>query len=134
MNKNNMMSVLMSSFVAFPVVSIQWFVWGYSLAFAPEGGSFIGNMHYAGMDNVVTSSASYPNMPTVPNIAFSFFQMMFAVITPAIIFSGASERMRMGAFMIFLIVWSTLIYDFIAYWAWAPNGWFSAMGGFDTSF
>ncbi|CAL5978504.1 Ammonium_transporter [Hexamita inflata] len=131
-NRGNVMHTIMSSFVALPVVTVQWFIWGYSLAFSQSNNSYIGNLNYAGMHNVY-DGGFYPTDPSVPNMAFCFFQMMFAVITPAIIFSGAAERIKMGPFMIILFVWATIVYDPIAYWTWSPSGWFMKLGGLDTA-
>ncbi|CAL6052730.1 Ammonium_transporter [Hexamita inflata] len=132
-NRNNIMHTIMSSFVAFPIVTIQWFIWGFSLVFSKADNTFIGNLDYAGMHNVFNIKTGYEQDPTVPIMAFCFFQMMFAVITPAIIFSGAAERIKMGPFMIILFVWATIVYDPIAYWTWNPNGWFFKNGGLDTA-
>lgn len=72
-----------------------------------------------------------PLYPTIPNMAYCFFQMMFAIITPALVFSGGAERLKLGWYMIFLFVWATLVYDPIAYWAWGVNGWWRNLGGLD---
>ena len=129
-SRNNVMQTLLSSMIAMPVVTLQWFVWGYSLAFSPYGCKFIGDLNFAGFHNVAVLDF-HPNAPTVNHMAFAFFQMMFAIVTPAIIFSGGAERLKMGPFVIFLVIWSTIVYDIIAYWAWAPNGWFRVLGGMD---
>lgn len=81
--------------------------------------------------NDVNEGPNHPMAPLIPNMVYCTFQMMFATVTPAIVFSGAAERIKMVPYMIFLLIWSTLVYDFIAYWAWAPNGWFRLIGGLD---
>lgn len=124
------MHTIMSSMIALPIIGIQWYLWGYTLSFSDTGCRFIGDMKWIGLHGV-NEGPPHPLAPTVPNMAFAFFQLMFATVTPAIVFSGGAERMRMLPYMIFLFVWATLIYDIIAYWAWAPNGWFHHMGGLD---
>ena len=74
--------------------------------------------------NNVNEGPNHPLAPTIPNMVFCTFQMMFATVTPAIVFSGAAERLKMVPYMVFITLWSIIVYDFVAYWAWAPNGWF----------
>jgi len=116
--------------LAIAVVTMQWFLFGYSVAFSTTStNGFIGNL-----DNGVllgVGADPHPNMPCVPANAYMFYELMFAIITPALAFGGAAERATLHSFMIFLFVWSTLVYDIVAYWTWNPNGWLFKLGGLD---
>ena len=128
--KKNVLGTMMQSFIAIPVISIQWVLIGYSLAFGPDVGHFIGDLSWAGLSGVgLMPSADYA--PTIPHQAFMVFQMMFAVITPAVVSGAFAERMKFTSFLVFILLWSTLVYDPIAHWAWATNGWIRNMGGLD---
>jgi len=118
--------------ISLAVVSIQWFIWGFSLAFSPNGGAFIGtldNAFFMGMFD--TPNYFYPLAKTIPGSTFALFQGMFACITPALAFGGAAERIRIIPAIVFLFLWSTIVYNVIAYWTWAPNGWMFKMGSYD---
>lgn len=129
--KKNVLSVLMQSFVILCVVSIQWVLWGYSIAFSPDvfGGLF-GGLGWAGLNGVgVEPNADYA--ATIPHQAFMIFQMMFAVITPALITGAFAERMKFPAFLVFTLLWTTLVYDPIAHWVWGVGGWLRVLGALD---
>jgi len=128
--RKNVLGTMMQSFIAIPVISIQWVLIGYSLAFGPDIGHFIGNLSWFGLNGVgLAPNADYA--PTIPHQAFMIFQMMFAVITPAVISGAFAERMKFSAFIVFLLLWSTLVYDPIAHWVWGTGGWIHNMGGLD---
>ncbi|KAG0376125.1 hypothetical protein BGX24_008255 [Mortierella sp. AD032] len=123
------LSLMMLSVLAVALVSIQWYFWGFSLTFSTTGGPFIGNL-----DHIVGRGIGWephPSAPNVPMSAFFLFQLMFAAITPALAYGATAERMRIMPSILFLFVWSTLVYDVITYWVWGPNGWLTVMGVMD---
>jgi len=126
----NVLGTLMQSFFAIAVISIQWILFGYSLAFGPDIHGIIGSLDWAGLCGV----GADPNpdyAATVPHLAFMIYQAMFAVITPALITGAVAERMKFPAFLIFTVLWSTLVYDPIAHWMWGTGGWLKNMGALD---
>ena len=126
----NVLGTIMQSFFIMGLVSIQWALFGYSLSFAPDVGHFVGGLQWVGLAGV----GGEPNADyaaTVPHQAFMVFQMMFAVITPALITGGCAERMRFSAFVWFTLLWCTLVYDPIAHWVWGMGGWLHEMGALD---
>jgi Amt family ammonium transporter len=128
--RKNVLSTLMHSFFALCVVSVQWVLWGYTLAFGPDWHGIVGSFAWAGFTGV----GAAPNgdyAPTVPHAAFALFQMMFAVITPALITGAFAERKRFGAFVLFTLLWATFVYDPIAHWVWGHGGWLAALGALD---
>jgi len=128
--KKNVLSTIMYSFFAMIVISIQWALYGYSLSFGPDVQHIIGNFDWLGLRNVgIDPNPDYS--ATIPHQAFMVFQMMFAVITPALISGAFAERMRFPAFLAFLILWSTFIYDPVAHWVWGVNGWLRNLGALD---
>jgi Amt family ammonium transporter len=131
--RKNFLSVLMQCFAILAVVSIQWVLVGYSLAFAPNSGplgAFIGGLQWVGLKGV--AGAPYADYAaTIPHLAFMIFQMMFAVITPALIIGALAERIKFSGFLVFTILWATLIYDPVAHWVWGMGGWLRTMGALD---
>lgn len=128
--KKNVLSVLMQCMVILCVVSVQWILFGYSLAFGPSKGGIIGGLEWLGLTGVgLVPHETYMN--TVPHQLFMAFQMMFAVITPALIIGAFAERIRFSGFLLFTVLWATLVYDPLAHWVWARDGWLSAMGALD---
>ena len=128
--RKNVLSVLMQCFAAMCLVSLQWVLWGYSLAFGPTHGGWIGSLAWAGLNGV----GGEPNpvyAATIPHQAFMAFQMMFAIITPALIIGAFAERMKFTGFCVFLVLWSTLVYDPVAHWVWGAGGWLRTMGALD---
>ncbi|HEY9723943.1 MAG TPA: ammonium transporter [Oscillatoriaceae cyanobacterium] len=129
----NVVNTLMLSFGAMALVSVQWVICGYSLAFAP-GASFapglVGSLKWLGLNGVgLLPNPTYA--PTIPHQAFMIFQCMFAIITPALISGSIVERVRFTSFMIFMAAWTTLVYDTVAHWAWSSDGWLHALGALD---
>lgn len=127
--KKNVLSTIMYSFFAMVLISIQWALWGYSLSFGPDVNNLIGNLDWIGLRGVgLVPSDVYAT--TVPHQAFMVFQLMFAVITAALISGAIAERMRFPAFLAFLVLWTTLIYDPVAHWVWG-GGWLCDLGALD---
>lgn len=128
--RKNVLSVLMQCFMVLCLISVQWVLFGYSLAFGPDRGGVIGSLAWLGLDGVgLTPNADYA--PTIPHQAFMLFQMMFAVITPALIVGAFAERMRFSAFCLFSLLWSTLVYDPVAHWVWGLGGFIRNWGALD---
>ena len=126
----NVLSTIMQSFLIIGIISIQWVLFGYSLAFGPDISHFIGNLEWIGLNGVGNSpNADYA--ATIPHSAFMIFQGMFAVITPALITGAFAERMKFSAFAVFTVVWATLVYDPVAHWVWGVGGWLREMGVLD---
>ncbi len=124
--RKNTLEVLMKTMITAAVMSIQWVLWGYSLAFAP-GNAFIGGLDYIGLMNVGLEPAEGM---TIPHQLFMVFQGMFAIITPALIIGAFVERMKFSAFLIFIVLWGTLVYDPVCHWVWG-GGWIGEMGTLD---
>jgi ammonium transporter, Amt family len=128
--RKNVLSTLMQSFILVALVSIQWVLFGYSIAFSP-GTPLFGSLHWAGLAGV-SASIPYPTYSaTVPHQAYMIYQCMFAIITPALITGAIAERMSFKGFLLFSILWTTLIYDPLAHWVWGAGGWIHAMGALD---
>ena len=124
--KKNVLSTLMHSLAAIPIISVLWAVCGYSLAFGPSWHGLIGNFAHVGLADLAGEAHG-----TVPAFAFCAFQMMFAVITPALISGAFAERMRFSAYVIFITLWSLVVYVPVAHWVWADDGWLLKMGALD---
>jgi len=128
--RKNALSMIMQSFVILCLISVQWVLWGYSLAFGPDKAHLIGGLEWLGLNGVgLDPNADYG--ATVPHQAFMVFQLMFAVITPALITGAFAERMKFGAFVVFILLWATFIYDPLAHWVWAIGGWMRNFGALD---
>lgn len=130
--RKNVLSTLMHSFFVLCLIGVQWVLWGYTLAFGPDyhHAGLIGDLSWFGLAHVGAAPyAAYA--PTIPHAAFALFQMMFAVITPALITGGFAERKRFSAFVIFSLLWATLVYDPIAHWVWGQGGWLGKLGALD---
>ncbi len=124
--KKNVLSTLMFSLTAIPIVSVVWAACGYSLAFGPSHGGIIGSFSSVGLGDLTTTAHG-----SVPTLAFCAFQMMFAVITPALISGAFAERMRFSAYILFVTLWSLLVYIPVAHWVWAEDGWLCELGALD---
>ena len=126
--RKNVLATIMHSFFILCLISIQWVLWGYTLAFGPDQGGFIGGLDFLAMSGVGTEPIALA--PTVPHQAFMVFQMMFAIITPALITGAFAERKRFKAFVVFTLLWATLVYDPVAHWVWG-GGWLGQLGALD---
>jgi Amt family ammonium transporter len=124
--KKSVVSMLSLSFVALALISIQWVLVGYSLAFGSDIAGFIGNLGFLGLKNVGMDSTNL----TVPHLAFMAFQLAFAVVTLAILTSTMAERVKLSAFIVFGLLWTTLVYDPLAHWVWG-GGWLAQRGALD---
>jgi len=128
--RKNALATLMQSFFLTALISVQWALWGYSIAFAP-GNALIGGLQWIGLVGV-SASAPYPDYAaTIPHQAFMVFQCMFAVITPALITGAFAERMSFNGFVVFSLLWATFIYDPLAHWVWGVGGWIHNLGALD---
>lgn len=128
--RKNILSMIMMSFSALCLISLQWVLWGYSLAFAPDIGHFMGNLDWVGLRSVgLEPNPHYAD--SIPHLLFMAFQMMFAVITPALISGAIAERIKFSAYFCFILLWATFVYDPIAHWVWANEGWLKNYGVLD---
>ncbi|KAK4988966.1 ammonium transporter Amt1 [Elasticomyces elasticus] len=127
--RKSALSLIWLSVMATAVVSFQWFFWGFSLTYSHNAGKFIGALDNFGFRNVLARPSVGSVM--IPDLLFAVYQGMFAAITVALAVGAASERGRMLPCVIFMFVWTTLIYDAIACWTWNPSGWSYKMGGLD---
>jgi Amt family ammonium transporter len=126
--RKNVLATIMHSFFILCLISVQWVLWGYTLAFGPDHGGIIGGLDWLTLKGVGQEPGPYA--ATVPHQAFMVFQMMFAVITPALITGAFAERKRFKAFVIFTLLWATFVYDPIAHWVWG-GGWLGQLGALD---
>ncbi len=127
--RKNILSILMQCFIILCVMSLQWVLFGYSLAFSP-GNGFIGGLQWVGLNGVGQEPfAEYA--ATIPHTAFMIFQAMFAIITPALIIGAFAERMKFSAFVVFTLLWATLVYDPVCHWVWGIGGWIRNLGALD---
>lgn len=128
--RKNVLSTLTLSYVFLAVIGVQWVLYGYSLAFGPDIQGIIGSLDFLGLQGVgAQPNASYSK--TIPEALFAAFQMMFAVITPALITGAFVERIRFKSFLLFGILWATLVYDPLCHWVWGQGGWLKEMGVLD---
>ena len=128
--RKNILSTLNLSMILTGLIGIQWVLFGYSLAFGKDSGGVIGGLNFLGLAGV--GAAPEPTYaPTIPHLAFAAFQMMFAIITPALITGAFVERVRFKTFLLFALLWSTLVYDPIAHWVWGAGGFLRHFGALD---
>jgi len=126
--KTDSLETIMHSFFILCLISVQWVLWGYTLAFGPDHGGLIGGLDWLALRGVGQDPGPYA--PTVPHEAYMVFQMMFAVITPALITGAFAERKRFKAFVVFTLLWATFVYDPVAHWVWG-GGWLGQLGALD---
>ncbi len=124
----NVLSTIMQSFICLGLISIIWVLYGYSMSFGPDVGGFVGNLDWFGLKGVGTAPGPYAD--TIPDLLFVAFQMMFAIITPALITGAFAERMKFTAFLMFTVLWSTLVYFPVCHWVWG-GGWLGSHGALD---
>jgi Amt family ammonium transporter len=126
----NVLGTLMQNFIIIALIGVQWAIFGYTLAFGPTLNGFIGNLSWLGLAGVGAEPfKAYSE--TIPHGAFMVFQMMFAIITPALITGAWAERMKFSSFLIFIVLWATLVYDPVAHWVWGDGGWLKGLGALD---
>lgn len=128
--RKNVLAIITQSFIIVALVSIQWILIGYSLSFGPDVGGMIGNLSWVGLQGV--GAEPNPNYSsTTPHLAFMIFQAMFAIITPALVIGAFADRMKFSTFLLFIILWSTIVYAPIAHWVWGVGGWIRNLGAID---
>jgi len=138
----NVLSTVMHSFVAMGIVGVQWAIIGYSLSFGPDaGGGLIGNLSKMMLNGLISFKDGNPvytlfqNVPTepgaIPEYVFAMFQCMFAMITVALVSGALAERIKFSAYCLFVLLWTTLVYDPLAHWVWMTDGWLFKLGALD---
>ena len=126
----NVLATIMQNFVLLGVIGIQWALIGYSLAFGPDIGGFVGSLEWMGLKGVGAEPfATYSD--SLPHFAFMIFQAMFAIITPALITGAWAERLKFSSFLVFIVLWATLVYDPVCHWVWGDGGWLKNLGALD---
>ncbi len=126
----NALGTIMQSFVVIGVVSLEWILWGYSMAFGPDKFGVIGGLEWFGLRGVgMVPHPVYGS--SIPHQIFMIYQCMFAVITPALITGAFAERMRFGPFLLFSLLWATFVYNPLAHWIWGQGGWLGRIGALD---
>jgi Amt family ammonium transporter len=128
--KKNILATIMHSFILIGVISIEWMLVGYSFAFGPDRGGVIGDLSWFALGGV--GSTPFPGYAaTIPHQAFMIYQMMFAVITPALISGAFAERFRFSTYLVFTLLWALLVYNPVAHWIWGIGGWLRNLGALD---
>jgi Amt family ammonium transporter len=128
--RKNVLSTLTLSYVFMALIGVQWVLYGYSLAFGEDINGWIGGLNFIGFNGVgALPNANYSK--TIPHGLFAAFQMMFAVITPALITGAFVERVKFGSFLLFSLLWATLVYDPLCHWVWGQGGWLKQLGVLD---
>jgi Amt family ammonium transporter len=128
--RKNVLSTLTLSYIFMALIGVQWIVYGYSLAFGSDINGLIGGLNFLGFQNVgALPNADYSK--TIPHTLFAAFQMMFAVITPALITGAFVERVKFKSFLLFSLLWATMVYDPLCHWVWGQGGWLKSMGVLD---
>ena len=128
--RKNVLGTIMQSFIALGVITILWVLYGYSLSFGPDKWHIIGGLEWVGLRGVgLEPNPDYA--ATIPHQAFMIFQMMFAVITPALITGAFAERFKFKAYLLFLVLWATVVYFPMAHWVWGVGGWIRELGALD---
>jgi Amt family ammonium transporter len=126
----SVLSMLMQNYVCIAVVSVVWVVLGYTIAFGSDlGGGLLGGFRFTGMAHMVEPVPGYEL--SIPPLLFAFFQLMFAILTAALITGAMADRVRFGAFVVFISLWALLVYAPLAHWAFSPDGWMVQMGILD---
>jgi Amt family ammonium transporter len=126
--KKNVLSTFNHSFVALGIITLQWIIFGYSLAFGNDVNGIIGGFSYLFLKGVGAAPSNYA--PTIPHLTFMIYQGMFAIITPALISGAVAERIKFSSYVIFIFLWATFVYDPVAHWIWG-GGWLSKLGVVD---
>ncbi|MHB8827950.1 MAG: ammonium transporter [Syntrophales bacterium] len=128
--RKNVLSTLTLSYIFMALIGIQWILYGYSISFGEDIQGLIGGLNFTGFRGVgALPNAAYSR--TIPHSLFAAFQMMFAVITPALITGAFVERVKFISFLLFSLLWATLVYDPLCHWVWGQGGWLKAMGVLD---
>jgi Amt family ammonium transporter len=129
-HRKNVLGTMMHSFILLGLITVQWMLWGYSLSFGPDIKSVIGSLKWFALSGV-TAEPNPDYAATIPHNVFMIYQMMFAIITPALIFGAVAERIKFSAMLLFSLLWATLVYDPICHWVWGVGGWIRNLGALD---
>ena len=130
--RENVLTTIMHSFTVLAIVSVQWVLWGYSLAFSGDIGGIVGNLDWFGFNHVTANQVSpIASVQGIPDSLWAVYQGMFAAITTALITGAFAERLKFKALVIFTLVWSTFVYSPICHWVWSPEGWLYGRGALD---
>jgi len=129
--RKNLVSTLIQCLAIFAVVSVVWALWGYSLVFGPSISGIIGDFSLFGLNSITIHTINPALATEIPELLFFAFQLKFAAITPALIIGACAERVRFRSLLIFIVLWSTVIYAPIAHWVWNPSGWLRGLGAID---
>lgn len=127
--RKNVLNTMLSSFIVMGLASVLWVLIGYSLSFSGNIGGVIGNLNWVGLSGVGAEAGPYAD--SIPNLLFAAFQMMFALITPALITGAVAERMKFGALVLFLTLWSFIVYYPMAHMVWGQDGFLQLLGSVD---
>jgi Amt family ammonium transporter len=130
LRKKNTVSIFMQIFFGLALLSVMWFIFGFSLTFGPDTAGLVGNLDWTFLKGVPFNDSLANYAPTIPGVLFAKFEMMFAVITPLLLTGAIAERMKFSAFIIFIAVWSFLIYYPLVHWIWG-GGWLGKLGVVD---
>ena len=125
----NAAGTIMHSFMTIGIVGVVWVLWGYTLAFGPDIGKFVGDFAWFGLKDVSATEAG-PYADNMPHQTFMIFQAMFAIITPALVTGAFAERMKFSSFVVFIVLWVTIVYAPVAHWVWG-GGWLGELGALD---
>jgi Amt family ammonium transporter len=128
--RQNALGTIMQSFIIVALISIEWILWGYTTAFGPDVRGLVGDLSWFGLRGVgLDPNPDYA--ATIPQQTFMIYQMMFAIITPALITGAFAERMKFSSFLVFTLLWATFIYNPLAHWVWGVKGWIREFGALD---
>jgi Amt family ammonium transporter len=128
LRKKNTVSIFMQIFFGMALLSVMWFIFGFSLSFGPDTAGLAGNLEWTFLKGVPWDSALTQYAPNIPGVLFVKFEMMFAVITPLLLTGAIAERMKFSAFVLFIAAWSLLIYYPLVHWIWGVDGWLNKLG------
>ncbi len=124
----NVLATIMQSFICLGIMSMLWVIYGYSMSFSPDVAGFVGNLDWMFLNGVGLKPGPYSD--TIPDLLFCAFQLMFAIITPALITGAFAERMKFTAFLLFTVLWATFVYFPVCHWVWG-GGWLGELGALD---
>lgn len=132
--RKNIAYTIVQCYAIFAVVSLVWTLWGYSLAFGQSVNGYIGNLDKVLLNNVGVGTplpSSFTHFTGITELNYYVFQLMFAAITPALIVGAFAERIKFRSLLIFIVLWSTMVYSPVAHWVWNPSGWINKLGAID---
>ncbi|MGI0069345.1 MAG: ammonium transporter, partial [Nitrosopumilaceae archaeon] len=128
--RKHALTVILQEFITYAIVSVQWVLWGYGMLFGPSADpyGFVGNLNWVGLNNVFNNAPADVYATTIPHLGYAMFQLMFAAITPALAIAGYADRVKMSAFLIHVVLWSTFIYDIVGHANWSLGSQGTAVG------